>query len=208
MVSSTMTAGDALDQLRPLMSDDFLRAWRRVTLALGYRTVGKAVASLAAKGKVATAKHAAHTLTEADTEYITGLESELVEAETFFQDYPTLANPPLRVVSRFRRRKGVNARGMKQEMVEQIAVDNTLASRLKERGIAVEYNKRLGQWWADCEDEAWGQDVHLEETFGARIGDNGHGFDDLLPKYRQARAYKERIPQIQAEIVRVQLEGV
>jgi len=50
MVSSTMTAGDALDQLRPLMTDDFLRVWRRVTLALGYRTVGKAVATLKPNG--------------------------------------------------------------------------------------------------------------------------------------------------------------
>jgi len=59
MVSSTMTAGDALDQLRPLMSDDFLRAWRRVTLALGYRTVGKAVATVKPNG----AKPTAHTAT-------------------------------------------------------------------------------------------------------------------------------------------------
>jgi hypothetical protein len=32
------------------MSDDFLRAWRRVTMALGYRTVGKAVASVKPNG--------------------------------------------------------------------------------------------------------------------------------------------------------------
>ena len=207
MVSSTMTAGDALDQLRPLMSDDFLRAWRRVTLALGYRTVGKAVASLAAKGKVATAKHAAHTLTEADQEYITALESQLVEAETFFQEFPMLQNPPIRTVHRFHARKGIYAKGASWGPTEQITVGSTLADRLRERGRAVEYNKRTGLWWADVEDEAWGRDVNLEELFGARAGSAGYEFDDVLPMYRRAVAFKANIPYIQAEIARVQVEG-
>ena len=211
MVSSTMTAGDALDQLRPLMSDDFLRAWRRVTMALGYRTVGKAVASLAAKGKVATAKQAAtskeYTLTEADTEYITALESQLVEAETFFQEFPMLQNPPIRTVHRFHARKGIYAKGTSWGQTEQITVDSTLADRLRERGRAVEYNKRTGIWWADVEDEAWGRDVNLEELFGARAGEPGYTFDDVLPMYRRAVAFKANIPYIQAEIARVQVEG-
>jgi HPt (histidine-containing phosphotransfer) domain-containing protein len=189
------------------MSDDFLRAWRRVTLALGYRTVGKAVASLAAKGKVATAKHAAHTLTEADQEYITALESQLVEAETFFQEFPMLTNPPIRTVHRFHARKGIYAKGASWGPTEQITVNEELARRLKGRGRAVEYNKRTGQWWADVEDEAWGRDVNLEELFGARAGSAGYEFDDVLPMYRRAVAFKANIPYIQAEIARVQVEG-
>jgi len=207
MVSSTMTAGDALDQLRPLMSDDFLRAWRRVTLALGYRTVGKAVASLAAKGKVATAKQAAYTLTEADQEYITGLESQLVEAEVFFQDFPMLTNPPLRTVHRFHARKGIYAKGTSWGQTEQITVSSTLADRLRERGRPVEYNKRTGIWWADVEDEAWGQDVNLEELFGQRAGEPGYSFDDVLPMYRKALAFKATIPQIRREIATVRKNG-
>ena len=207
MVSSTMTAGDALDQLRPLMSDDFLRAWRRVTMALGYRTVGKAVASLAAKGKVATAKHAAHTLTEADQEYITALESQLVEAETFFQEFPMLTNPPIRTVHRFHARKGIYAKGASWGQTEQITVNEELARRLKGRGIGAEYNKRTGIWWADVEDEAWGRDVNLEELFGARAGTAGYEYDDVLPMYRRAVAFKAAIPGLRAEIARAQVEG-
>jgi len=208
MVSSTMTAGDALDQLRPLMSDDFLRVWRRVTLALGYRTVGKAVASLARKDKPATAKQAAYTLTEADQEYITSLESQLVEAETFFQEFPMLTNPPIRTVHRFHARKGIYAKGASWGPTEQITVGEELARRLKERGIGAEYTKRTGIWWADVEDEAWGRDANLEEMFGARAGEPGYTFDDVLPMYRKAVAFKANIPCIRAEIARVQVEGV
>ena len=49
MTTQSLTLNEAVGQLRPYLTDDFLRAWRRVTLALGYRTVGKAVAALAPK---------------------------------------------------------------------------------------------------------------------------------------------------------------
>jgi hypothetical protein len=209
MVTSTMSMDDALGQLRPLMTDDFIRAWRKVTLALGYRQVGKAVASLAAKSKPTTAQapSKAYTLTEADQEYITSLESQLVEAETFFQDYPTLRTPPIRTVSRIRARKGLYGKGSTVGMVEQIAVEPVLASRLKERGIAVEHNKRSGLWWADVEDEAWGKDVNLEEMFGARMAQTGHTFDDVLGLYRKAVSYKADMLNVQGEIARVLVEG-
>jgi len=49
MVSSTMTAGDAADQLRPLMPDDLLRAFHRLGMAVGYRNLARAIAALAPK---------------------------------------------------------------------------------------------------------------------------------------------------------------
>jgi len=208
MVSSTMTAGDALDQLRAAgLTDDLARVFRRACMVVGYRNVARAVASLARKDKPATATAPAHVMTEADQEYITALESQLVEAETFFQEFPMLQNPPIRTVHRFHARKGIYAKGASWGPTEQITVGSTLADRLRERGRAVEYNKRTGLWWADVEDEAWGRDVNLEELFGARAGSAGYEFDDVLPMYRRAVAFKANIPYIQAEIARVQVEG-
>jgi len=200
MTTQSLTVNDALGQLRPYLSDDFLRAWRKVTLALGYRTVGKALAALSPKARPKAEQN------EATAAYLEGLDAELVEVETFFQEFPRLTNPPIRTVSRMRKGKGIYTKsGMRT--VEQIIVDDTLAGRLKERGIAVEYNKRRGQWWADCEDEAWGRDVSLEELFGQRAGAPGYTFDDVLPMYRKAVEYKAAIPQIKREIALVRKNG-
>ena len=211
MVTSTMSMDDALGRLRRAgMTDDHFREFRNVGLVVGYRNIARAIAGLARKDKPATAQATVskeYTLTEADQEYITSLESQLVEAETFFQDYPMLRTPPIRTVSRIRARKGLYGKGSTVGMVEQITVDETLAGRLKSRGISVEFNKRSGLWWADVEDEAWSRDVNLEEIVGDRIGQNGHTFDDVLGLYRRAASYKADVLNVQAEIARVLVEG-
>jgi len=209
MVTSTMSMDDALGQLRPLMTDDFIRAWRKVTLALGYRQVGKAVASLAAKSKPTTAQapSKAYTLTEADQEYITSLESQLVEAETFFQDYPLLRNSPLKVNSRWRPAPNAFHPHKTRQEIEQLAVSAEMAQTLRMRGKHVDFDKRTNTNWLDSEliDEAYGKDVNLEEIYGARAGTEGHTFDDLLGLYRKAASYN--VTGIQGEIARVLVEG-
>ena len=216
MVSSTMTAGDAADQLRPLMPDDLLRAFHRLGMAVGYRNLARAIAALAPKGKavanlagVTTAKPAAHVLTEADTEYITSLESQLVEAETFFQDYPLLQAIPLRINWRWRDdARAFHPRKIRQE-IEQLSISADMAQQLRLQGKHVDYDKRSNTHWLDSEliDEAYGKDGKLSGIFGARTDEPGYSYDDLLGKYRQARDFKAVIPGLRAEIARAQVEG-
>jgi hypothetical protein len=207
-----ITIDDAIEALRPHLSPEFLKTYRRVTLALGFRQVGKAIAGLAPRSTATKPVKAAlapsHTLSEADNDYIMGLEAQLVEAETFFQCYPLLDTKALRTVVRRRKRAGVLAKGFTRDSVEQLVVSPSVAETLHRDNRPVEFDKKTGKWWADCEDQAWGQDIYLEELFGGQAGRPGHTEDDILPMLRKAQEHRQNLKWINSEIARAQREGV
>jgi len=207
MTTQSLTLNGYVDQLRDAgFTDDLLRTFRRAGQVVGYRNLARALAALAPKGK---AKPTAHVLTEADTEYIASLETQLIEAETFFQDYPLLQAIPLRINWRWRDdTRSFKPRKIRQE-IEQLSISADMAQQLRLEGRHVDYDKRSNTHWLDSEliDEAYGKDGELSEIFGVRTDEPGHSYDDLLGKYRQARDFKAAIPGLRAEIARAQVEG-
>ena len=208
MTAPSLTVEQAIGQLKP--TEDFLRTWRKVGMIVGYRNLGRALSAIAprkgtVKGNVG-AQAAKRELTDDELDDLQALQERVFATEMWFDTYPAFDKVPIRTVSRFRKRKGLLARGVSQSMIEQIGVNAEVAGHLKSRGIAVEYDKRDGdRWWADCEDQAWGQDVFLEEWFGARAGTEGHTFDDLLPMFRKALALKAELPRLQARMREIEV---
>jgi len=209
MTTVTITPEDAARQLLPHVDADFLKLYRALTLQLGFRQVGKALAAGVKIARDARKTPApAYELTEADSDYIMGLEAQLNEAETFFQCYPLLDCKALRTVVRRRKRAGVLAKGFTRDSVEQLVVSPAVAETLHRDNRPVEFDKKTGKWWADCEDQAWGQDIYLEELFGGQAGRPGHTEDDILPMLRKAQEHRQNLKWINGEIARVQKEGV
>lgn len=216
MTTATLSVEDAVGQLRPHLTDDALRAIRDLGRVVGFRNLARALSVIAPKGK------AAHVLTDDELDRLQELEEQMLAAECFFAEYPAFAGAiPLRTVIRTRKRTGILARGSWHGQVEQIAVTREMAEHVKHHyGVEVEPAKKATKarrngkggvtagrnesdtWWADCEDQAWGQDVYLEEWFGARASE--HTSDDLLPMFRKALELKASIPRLQAAMQRIE----
>jgi len=225
MTTPSLTVEDAIGQLRPHVTEDFLRTWRKVGMIVGYRNLGRALSAIAPRKGAVTVNVAPHVLTDDELDDLQELQEQLFAAEMWFDTYPAFAGKlPLRTVIRTRKRKGLLARGSWHGQVEQIAVTREMAEHVKHHySIDVEPDKKAtrarrngkggitaGQaesdrWWADCEDQAWGQDVFLEEWFGARAGTEGHTFDDLLPMFRKALALKAELPRLQARMREIEV---
>jgi len=209
MTTPSLTVEDAIGQLRPHVTEDFLRTWRKVGMIVGYRNLGRALSAIAPrKGAVkgiVEAQVGKRELTDDELDDLQALQEQLFAAEMWFDTYPAFHKVPLRTVSRFRKRTGLLAKGACQLMVEQIAVNAEVAEHLRQRGVPVECHSLTNSWWADCEDQAWGQDVFLEEWFGARAGTEGHTGDDLLPMFRKALALKAEIPRLQARMREIEV---
>ena len=227
MTTPSITVEQAIGQLKP--TEDFLRTWRKVGMIVGYRNLGRALSAIAPrKGAVkgiVEAQAAKRELTDDELDDLQTLQERIFAAEMWFDTYPAFAGKlPLRTVIRTRKRKGLLARGSWHGQVEQIAVTREMAEHVKHHySIDVEPDKKAtrarrngkggitaGQaesdrWWADCEDQAWGQDVFLEEWFGARAGTEGHTFDDLLPMFRKALALKAELPRLQAQMREIEV---
>ena len=207
-----ITIDQAIEAMRPHLPPELIADVKRFGQVFGFRNIAKAIAGLAPRSTatpktVKAALAPSHALTEADHDYIAGLEAQLNEAETFFQCYPLLDTKALRTVSRCRRGRGILARGAKPKMVEQIVVSAAVAATLKRDKHPVEYDKRNDKWYADCEDQAWGQDIYLEELFGGQAGTPGHTEDDILPMLRKAQEHRQNLKWVNSEIARAQREG-
>ena len=47
MTTPSLTVEDAIGQLRPHVTEDFLRTWRKVGMIVGYRNLGRALSAIA-----------------------------------------------------------------------------------------------------------------------------------------------------------------
>ena len=210
MTSPTLTLNDAIGQLKPLINDDFLRTWRKVGMIVGYRNLGRALSAIAprkgaVKGNVG-AQAAKRELTDDELDDLQTLQERVFAAEMWFDTYPAFNKVPLRYRTVTRKRTGHLARGSYKTRQEQIGVNADVAAHLRTQGIVVDHARADGErYWADCEDQAWGQDVFLEEWFGARAGTEGHTGDDLLPMFRKALALKAELPRLQARMREIEV---